>query len=75
MSMRIVLANLALLFGGLGFVYYIFFIIAGFLGCCSGMEGLLFHKIIAMGAIVLVIVLGLCMYNNCRCTLKRNKEK
>jgi hypothetical protein len=63
--MRHVLANFALIFGFIGFIGYLFLIIAGFFGCCTGMTTDLFHKVVIIILITAVVLFALCMYNNC----------
>lgn len=73
--MKIVLANLALLFGIIGFVGYLFLIVAGFFGCCTGITTVLFHKIVLFILSAAVIIFVICMYNNCCTARDRNKSE
>jgi hypothetical protein len=71
--MRTVWANLGLLFGFIGFIGYIFIIVASALGCCAGLTTLGYHKIV-MGILAMaVVIFGICMVNNC--CKSRNKTK
>ena len=54
--MRIVLANLALLFGIIGFTGYLFLIIASALGCCAGVTTIAYHKIVLFILAAAVVV-------------------
>jgi hypothetical protein len=68
--MKIVLANVALLSGIIGFTGYLFLILASAFGCCTGLTTLAFHKLVMAILAVAVIVFAICMYNNC-CKVKR----
>lgn len=60
-----VLVNFGLLFGGIGFLYFLFIIISGFFGCCVGLTTPLYLKIVmGMMAVSVLIFIG-CMINNC----------
>jgi len=61
-----ILINFALLSSFIGFVAYLFIIIVSFFGCCVGMDNLLYHKIITFIISIGAIILGVCMYNNCK---------
>lgn len=63
--MKTVLANLALLFGIIGFIGYIFLIIASVFGCCAGLTTLVYHKLVLGVLALAVVIFILCMYNNC----------
>ncbi len=69
--MKVFFGNFAFLFGIIGFLFYLFLIIAGFIGCCSSMTMEIFNKITLATLGVAVLVFIVCMYNNC-CKL-RNK--
>lgn len=68
--MKMVLANVALLFGIIGFTGYLFLIIASALGCCAGLTSIAFHKIILGVLVLAVIIFSICMFNNC-CKVKK----
>jgi len=68
--MKKILVSLTLLTGVIGFVTYLSIIIISFLGCCIGIDTLVYHKIIIGLVSLSVIVLGVCMYNNCYKHLK-----
>lgn len=70
--MRNVFANFALLFGAIGFISFLFLIIAGFFSCCSGVTTLIYHRIVLLILAVAVLSFALCMYNNC-CKPQKNK--
>ena len=70
--MRVVLSNLALLFGIIGFTGYLLLIIASALGCCAGIATIGFSKILLFILSVAVVILGVCMYNNC---CRRSKKE
>lgn len=57
--------NSALMFGLIGFVSYLFIIIAGFFGCCAGLSTFLYHKIVMLILVSGAITFGFCLYNNC----------
>lgn len=63
--MKLVSANLALLFGIIGFIGYLFLIIASFFGCCAGLTTLVYHKLVLGILTLAVVVFIICMYNNC----------
>lgn len=63
--MRVVLSNLALLFGIIGFTAYLFLIIASALGCCAGITTIGFYKMLLFILSAAVVIFGVCMYNNC----------
>ncbi len=63
--MRNVLANLALLSGGIGFIAFLALILSGFLSCCSGLDSIFYERLVIIILLVSVIFFGLCMYNNC----------
>lgn len=68
--MKLVLANVALLFGIIGFTGYLFLIIASALGCCAGLTSIAFHKIVLGVLALAVVVFAICMFNNC-CKVKK----
>lgn len=62
--------NATLMFAAIGFVSYLLILVAGFLGCCTGITTTSFYQIIfAIGAAAL-ITFGYCIYNNCYKTRK-----
>lgn len=73
MPMKPALVNIALLFGFFGFLFYLFLIIAGFLGCCTGMTTSVFYKVAGIVLIISVILFGICAYNNC-CNINRAEK-
>ncbi len=68
--MKMVLANVALLFGIIGFTGYILLIIASALGCCAGLTTIAYHKIILGVLALAVVIFAICMFNNC-CRVKK----
>jgi len=70
--MKLVLANVALLFGIIGFAGYLFLIIASALGCCVGLTTIAYHNIVLFVLSAAVVIFAICMFNNC-CRV-RNKE-
>jgi hypothetical protein len=66
-----IFVNAALTFAVIGFVTYLFIIIAGFFGCCAGITDYLFHKIVLILVVAGAITFGLCLYNNCYLSSKR----
>lgn len=68
--MKMVLANVALLFGIIGFTGYLFLIIASALGCCAGLTSIAFHKIVLGVLVLAVVIFSICMFNNC-CRVKK----
>jgi hypothetical protein len=63
--MKVFLVNFAFLSGIIGFSFYLFLILASFVGCCTSITTLLFSKI-AMGALAVAVLLFIvCMYHNC----------
>lgn len=63
--------NAALTFAVIGFITYLFIIIAGFFGCCAGITDYLFHKIVLFLVVAGAITFGVCLYNNCYSSLKK----
>lgn len=63
--MRTVLANVALLFGIIGFAGYLFLITASALGCCVGLTSLGFHKVVMFILVAAVVIFAICMFHNC----------
>ena len=66
-----IFVNAALTFAVVGFVTYLFIIIAGFFGCCAGITDYLFHKIVLILVTGGAITFGVCLYNNCYTNLKK----
>ncbi len=60
-----IFVNSALMFGLIGFVSYLFIIIAGFFGCCAGLSTFLYHKIVMLILVSGALTFGFCLYNNC----------
>jgi hypothetical protein len=60
-----IFVNAALTFAVIGFVTYLFIIIAGFFGCCAGITDYLFHKIVLILVVAGAVTFGICLYNNC----------
>lgn len=65
MSRSVIIGNLGLLFGAIGFGGYIFVIVASYFGCCSGVTTPVFNKIVALILALSVILFVFCMVNNC----------
>ncbi len=63
--MNKVVANFAFLIGGVGFLYFLFLIVAGFFGCCAGLTTPIYYKIVLVVLGVSIAVIAFCMYNNC----------
>lgn len=63
--MNKVVANVCLLVGGIGFLYFLFIIVAGFFGCCAGLTTPIFYKIILIVLGISVAGIIFCVYNNC----------
>lgn len=63
--------NAALTFAVIGFITYLFIIIAGFFGCCAGITDYLFHKIVLLLVVAGAITFGVCLYNNCYLSSKK----
>ncbi len=57
--------NSALTFAAIGFVTYLFIIIAGFFGCCAGISTFIYHKIVLAIVVAGAITFGICLYKNC----------
>ena len=70
MSLKI-FVNAALTFAVIGFITYLFIIIAGFFGCCAGISDSLYYQIIIAIISAAAITFGVCMYNNCYLTNKK----
>jgi len=70
--MRLVLANLALLFGIIGFVGYLFIILASAFHCCVGLTTATFYKVVLFILSAAVVTFAVCMFNNC---CKVNKQQ
>lgn len=66
-----IFVNAALTFAVIGFVTYLFIIIAGFFGCCAGITDYLFNKIVLLLVAAGAITFGVCLYNNCYSSLKK----
>jgi len=62
--------NSSLIFSGLGFLFYLFLIVSSFFSCCIGLDNLIFHKFITVGATLVTCFFGWCMYRNCYKQLK-----
>jgi hypothetical protein len=63
--MKLVLANLALLFGIIGFVGYLFIILASAFHCCVGLTTATFYKVVLFILSAAVVTFAVCMFNNC----------
>ncbi|MBN2175814.1 MAG: hypothetical protein JW731_16915 [Bacteroidales bacterium] len=72
--MKMVLANLAILFGAIGFVGYLFLIIASAFGCCAGLTSLGYQKVIMGILAIAVMIFGICMFNNCSKIRKKTND-
>lgn len=57
--------NSALTFAVVGFITYLFIVIASFFGCCAGISEFLYHKIVIALVVLGTVVFGFCLYNNC----------
>jgi len=57
--------NAALSFAIVGFITYLFIVIASFFGCCAGMSNFIYHKIVIALVVLGATAFGYCMYNNC----------
>lgn len=57
--------NATLSFAVIGFLTYLFIIIAGFFGCCAGITDSLYYQIILAIVAIGAITFGACMYKNC----------
>lgn len=66
-----IFVNAALTFAAIGFVTYLFIIIAGFFGCCAGITDYLFNKIVLLLVVAGAVTFGVCLYNNCYSSLKK----
>lgn len=60
-----IFVNSALAFAAIGFITYLFVIIAGFFGCCAGISSFLYHKIVLVLVSAGAIIFGICLYRNC----------
>jgi len=69
-----IFVNSALMFGLIGFVSYLFIIIAGFFGCCAGLSTFLYHKIVMIILVGGALTFGVCLYNNCYKKSQFNKS-
>ena len=65
-----IFVNATLTFAVVGFLTYLFIIIAGFFGCCAGITDYLFHKIVLILVVAGAVTFGICLYNNCYSTLR-----
>ena len=63
--------NSALMFAVIGFVTYLFIIVAGFFGCCAGITEYLYHKVVLLIVVSGAITFGFCLYNNCYKTSRK----
>lgn len=66
-----IFVNAALTFAVIGFITYLFIIIAGFFGCCAGITDHLFNKIVLLLVSAGAVTFGVCLYNNCYASLKK----
>ncbi|MEJ2595395.1 MAG: hypothetical protein P8100_09780 [bacterium] len=66
-----IFVNAALTFAIIGFMTYLFIIIAGFFGCCAGITDFLFHKIVLILVVAGAVTFGICLYNNCYSHLRK----
>lgn len=64
--MNKILANFAIFLGGIGFLFFLFIIIAGFLGCCAGITTAKYLQILNISLIISAGIFIACMINNCR---------
>ncbi len=71
--MKTILGNFAFLFGIIGFVLYLFLIMASFIGCCSAITTDIFQKIVMLILGIAVVTFLICMYNNC-CKIRGKKN-
>lgn len=67
-----VLVNFAIFLGGIGFLFFLFTIIAGFLGCCAGITTSSYLQILNVTLIISVAIFIGCMLNNC---MRSKKEE
>lgn len=72
-SLRI-FTKAALTFAAVGFVTYLFIIIAGFFGCCAGITDYLFNKIVLILVVAGGVTFGICLYNHCYLSAGRSPE-
>ena len=64
-----IFVNSALAFAAIGFITYLFIIIAGFFGCCAGLSTFIYHKIVLAIVAIGAISFGVVFYKNCyNCT-------
>ena len=73
--MKVVLANFAFLFGIIGFLLYLFLILASFFGCCTAITTVAFQKIVMLVLGIAVVAFLVCMYNNCCKARKKDKSQ
>ena len=72
-NMKKLLINFLFTFSVVGFVSYLLIIISSYLGCCVGIDSLIYHRIV-LGIVTLgTVILGVCLYNNCYKILKPKK--
>lgn len=63
--MKKVLVNFAMLFGLIGFVGFLFLIIAGYFGCCAEITTVIYHRIVTVFLSLAFVIFAICMINNC----------
>ena len=55
----------ALLFSAIGFLIYVLAIAVSFMGCCLGITGLMFDRVVLTLVITGIVVFGICSYFTC----------
>jgi len=64
------LAIISLTFGIIGFISYLFMIMASALSCCAGVTTNTFYHVVIGILILAVITFATCMFNSC-CKVKK----
>lgn len=62
--MNAILVKSLLTLGIIGFITYLFIVVASFFGCCAGIEQSHFHFIVIGISILGAVGFGACLYNN-----------
>jgi hypothetical protein len=66
-----IIVNGALVFSLIGFVTYLFFIVAGFFGCCLGITTSIYGQLIVVILVAAVLTFGFCMNYSCYMNIRQ----
>ena len=71
--MNAYLAIAALSFAGVGFLSYLFIIMASALGCCLGVTTTAFYHVVLVVLVLAVAIFSFCMFRGC-CKINEAKK-